>query len=122
MIIATLIAAGKLDRDRIHQAATVLEDSRLHLHGWSWLDEGDAADIEIDGGDVGAIRRLLEGALPETDVVVQYIPWLEAPEPPHAVSTNAADATMAVTGASRFHLFTPYLPQGRLALTFSAAP
>ena len=45
-----------------------------------------------------------------------------SPEPPHAVSTNAADATMAVTGASRFHLFTPYLPQGRLALTFSAAP
>nr|WP_294170565.1 phosphoserine phosphatase SerB [uncultured Sphingomonas sp.] len=71
MIIATLIAAGKLDRDRIHQAATLLEDARLRPGGWSWLDEGDAADIEIDGGEVSAIRRLLEGALPDTDVVVQ---------------------------------------------------
>jgi phosphoserine phosphatase len=71
LIIATLIAAGKLDRDRIHQAATMLEDSRLRPRGWNWLDEGDAADIEIDSGDVGAIRRLLEGALPGTDVVVQ---------------------------------------------------
>ncbi len=29
---------------------------------------------------------------------------------------------MAVTGASRFHLFTPLLPSRRLELTFSAAP
>ncbi len=71
MIIATLIAAGKLDRDRIHQAATLLEDARLRLGQWTWLDEGDAADIEIDAADVGQVRKLLEGALPQTDVVVQ---------------------------------------------------
>ncbi len=73
MIIATLIAAGKLDRDTIHQAATLLEDARLRLGGWSWLDEGDAADIEVDAApaDVPKLRKLLEGALPATDVIVQ---------------------------------------------------
>jgi len=73
LIIATLIAAGKLDRDGIHRAATILEDARLKLGGWNWIDEGDAADIEIDGdpSKVGQIRGLLEGALPETDVIVQ---------------------------------------------------
>lgn len=73
MIIATLIAAGKLDRDTIHQAATILEDARLRLGGWNWLDEADAADIEIDtaSGDIPRIRGLLEGALQATDVVVQ---------------------------------------------------
>lgn len=73
MIIATLIAAGKLDRDTIHQAATRLEDARLKLGGWSWLDEGDAADIEIDAGagEVAKVRSLLEGSLGAVDVVVQ---------------------------------------------------
>ena len=45
-----------------------------------------------------------------------------SPEPPQPVSTIAAEATMAVTGANRFHLFTPLLPSRRLELTFSAAP
>lgn len=47
---------------------------------------------------------------------------LSSPEPPQPESTIAAEATMAVTGASRFHLFTPISPSRRLALTFSAAP
>lgn len=73
MIIATLIAAGRLDRDTIHQAATILEDARLKLGGWSWIDEGDAADIEIDGspGELGRVRGLLEGKLATVDVVAQ---------------------------------------------------
>lgn len=73
MIIATLIAAGKLDRDRIHQAATLLEDARLKLGGWTWIDEGDAADIEIDADPsrLKQVRSHLEGVLPATDVVVQ---------------------------------------------------
>ena len=73
MIIATLIAAGKLNRDRIHEAATLLEDARLRLSGWSWIDEGDAADIEVDAdlSRSAQVRQLLEGALGQTDVIVQ---------------------------------------------------
>ncbi|HVF83544.1 MAG TPA: phosphoserine phosphatase SerB [Sphingomicrobium sp.] len=73
MLIATLIAAGKLNRDTIHQAATLLEDARFKAHEWTWLDEGDAADIEIqaDEGRVGQIRGLLEGVLGAVDVAVQ---------------------------------------------------
>lgn len=57
----------------IHQAASLLEDARIKAHEWSWLDEGDAADIEIQGGDVELrrVRELLTGALPGTDVIVQ---------------------------------------------------
>ncbi|MCW3797388.1 phosphoserine phosphatase SerB [Sphingomonas sp. BN140010] len=74
MLIATLIAAGSLNKDSIHAAATLLEDARLRLGGWGWLDEGDAADIEVDAdaGQLGRIRALLEGALPKTDVIVQH--------------------------------------------------
>ena len=73
MIIATLIAAGKLNRDDIHHAATALEDAGLKLGGWSWIDEGDAADvgIETDSAAIPQVRGLLEGLLPQTDVVVQ---------------------------------------------------
>jgi phosphoserine phosphatase len=73
LLIATLIAAGKLNRDTIHQAATLLEDARFKAHEWTWLDEGDAADIEIqaDEGRVGQIRGLLEGVLGAVDVAVQ---------------------------------------------------
>jgi phosphoserine phosphatase len=73
LLIATLIAAGKLNRDTIHQAATLIEDARLKAHEWTWIDEGDAADIEIQAGpeQIAAVRRLLEGQLGEIDVVVQ---------------------------------------------------
>ena len=73
MLIATLIAAGSLNKDSIHQAATLLEDARLKLGEWSWLDEGDAADIEIDADParVRQVRDLLEGQLTGVDVVVQ---------------------------------------------------
>ena len=73
MLIATLIAAGKLDRDTIHQAARLLEDARFKAHEWTWLDEGDASDIEIQAGEgqLPQIRTLLEGRLGRVDVVVQ---------------------------------------------------
>ena len=73
MIIATLVAAGRLDRDIIHQAATILEDARLKLDGWTWLDEGDAADIMVDApaSDLQRIRQALTGVLPSTDVFAQ---------------------------------------------------
>ena len=73
MLIATLIAAGKLNRDQIHAAATLLEDARLKSHEWVWLDEGDAADIEInaDARQIAQVRGLLEGKLGAVDVIVQ---------------------------------------------------
>lgn len=73
MIIATLVAAGRLDRDTIHEAAALLEDARLKAHEWSWLDEGDAADIEVQGGarELAQVRRLLTGVLAGVDVIVQ---------------------------------------------------
>ncbi len=73
MLIATLIAAGSLNKDSIHAAATLLEDARLRLEGWSWLDEGDAADIEIDADAtrLSQVRGVLEGALTGIDLVVQ---------------------------------------------------
>ncbi|WP_237219961.1 phosphoserine phosphatase SerB [Sphingomonas arenae] len=57
----------------IHQAASLLEDARIKSHEWGWVDEGDAADIEIQGGpsDLRRVRELLTGALPGTDVFVQ---------------------------------------------------
>ena len=73
MLIATLIAAGRLNRDTIHQAATLLEDARFKAHEWTWIDEGDAADIEVqaDASQLPQVRSLLEGKLGEVDVVVQ---------------------------------------------------
>jgi phosphoserine phosphatase len=73
LIIATLVAAGRLNRDMIHQAASLLEDARFKAHEWTWLDEGDAADIEVQVGEreLPRIRTLLTGVLPGTDVIVQ---------------------------------------------------
>ncbi|WP_310468438.1 phosphoserine phosphatase SerB [Sphingomonas sp.] len=73
MIIATLIAAGRLDRDSIAQAAACLEGSRLKPGAWRWIDEGDAADIEIAGGafELAEARAALDACIPGVDVVVQ---------------------------------------------------
>ncbi len=73
MIIATLIAAGRLDRDSIWQAANCLEDARLKLGEWTWIDEGDAADIEVKGGafELAQARAALDGRMADVDFVVQ---------------------------------------------------
>ena len=64
MLIATLIAAGRLD-DRLLQAALQrLRDARFA----GWIDEGDAADIVV--ADAAATRQALEG-WEAVDVVVQ---------------------------------------------------
>ena len=44
MTIATLIAAGRLDERLLDAALARLPGARLS----SWIDEGDAADLEID--------------------------------------------------------------------------
>ncbi|MFC7537723.1 phosphoserine phosphatase SerB [Sphingomonas sp. GCM10030256] len=73
MIIATLVAAGRLTKESLYSAADRLEDARFKAHEWSWIDEGSAADIEIqaDPSKIAQLRSLLEGSIPETDVIVQ---------------------------------------------------
>jgi phosphoserine phosphatase len=64
LLIATLIAAGRLD-DRLLQAALDRVDGARFV---GWVDEGDAADIEV--GDVPGARAALEG-WEGVDVVMQ---------------------------------------------------
>ncbi|RST31180.1 phosphoserine phosphatase SerB [Sphingomonas ginkgonis] len=73
MIIVTLIAAGRLTRDNIHDARRLVADAGLESPGWRWLDEGDAADIEVEGSPtaVGSLRARLREGLVGIDVVVQ---------------------------------------------------
>lgn len=56
MTIATLIAAGRLDERLLDAALSRLPGARLAR----WIDEGDAADIEADGGR-RSIRAAYEG-------------------------------------------------------------
>ena len=56
MAIATLIAAGRLDERLLQAALARLPGSRLV----NWIDQGDAADLEIDAHPA-AIRGALEG-------------------------------------------------------------
>jgi phosphoserine phosphatase len=64
LLIATLIAAGRLD-DRLLQAALQRLDGTRFL---GWIDQGDAADILVK--DARAARAALEG-WESVDVVVQ---------------------------------------------------
>jgi phosphoserine phosphatase len=50
--------------------ADLLDDARLRPREWIWLDEGDAADIELEGS-IAEARSLLEGRSPGMDVIVQ---------------------------------------------------
>jgi phosphoserine phosphatase len=64
LLIATLIAAGRLD-DRLLQAALQRLDGARFL---GWIDKGDAADLSV--ADAAAARGALEG-WESVDVVVQ---------------------------------------------------
>ncbi|HLZ78082.1 MAG TPA: phosphoserine phosphatase SerB, partial [Sphingomonas sp.] len=68
MFTATLIAAGALSRGDISSARDALAEAGAALEAWSWLDEGDAADLLFTGDPTGA-RAALEGL--GLDVVVQ---------------------------------------------------
>ena len=63
MIIATLIAAGRLDDRLLADAIELVPGARFH----QWVDQGDAADIEVP--DLAA-RNALEG-WNGCDVIVQ---------------------------------------------------
>ena len=70
MFIATLIAAGKLSGGDISAAQDRLDAAGCLPAAHAWLDEGFAGDIMF-GLEPEAARIALEGAFPETDVVVQ---------------------------------------------------
>ena len=56
MTIATLIAAGRLDKRLLDEALKRLPGARLDR----WIDEGNAADIEVDA-DCPTVRAAYEG-------------------------------------------------------------
>jgi len=64
LLIATLIAAGRLDDRLLKAALERLDDARF----LGWVDEGDAADLAV--GDSAATRAALEG-WEGVDIVVQ---------------------------------------------------
>lgn len=69
MAIATLIAAGKLDDRLIERALSAVREIDPGAAFAEWIDEGDAADLRVEG-EIAAIRRALE-ELEGADVVVQ---------------------------------------------------
>jgi phosphoserine phosphatase len=69
MMIATLIAAGRLDDRLVDRALGLLREVDPKARFDGWIDEGDAVDLRLSG-DAGAARWALE-PLPEVDVVVQ---------------------------------------------------
>ena len=69
MGIATLIAAGRLDDRLIDRALGLLRELDPKARFRDWIDEGDAADLEV-AAERRSVRWALE-ALPGVDVVVQ---------------------------------------------------
>ena len=69
MLIATLIAAGRLDDRLVDRALGLLRELDPKARFGSWIDEGDALDLRVTG-EARAVRWALE-SLPEVDVVVQ---------------------------------------------------
>ena len=72
MFTATLIAPGRLASGDLSVAEDRLTAAGCAPAGSGWIDEGDAADI-VFGLSPDSARAALEGALAETDVVVQPI-------------------------------------------------
>ena len=69
MLIATLIAAGRLDDRTVDRALGLLSELDPGARFDSWIDEGDAVDLRVSA-DLGAVRWALD-PLPQVDVVVQ---------------------------------------------------
>ena len=70
MFIATLLAADRLSEGAISDARGRLAGAALDVGNWSWIDEGEAADVRFDG-DMAVARAALEGAFDQIDVIVQ---------------------------------------------------
>jgi phosphoserine phosphatase len=69
MLVATVIAAGRLDDRLVDRALGLLREVDPKAAFGGWIDEGDALDVRLSG-DVRAARWALE-SLPQVDVVVQ---------------------------------------------------
>ena len=69
MLIATLIAAGRLDDRLVDRALGLLRELDPKARFGGWIDEGDAVDLRVKA-DAAAVRWALE-SLPDADVVVQ---------------------------------------------------
>ena len=89
MLIATLIAAGKLDDRLVDRALGLLRELDPKARFGGWIDEGDAVDLRVTG-DARAIRWALE-PLPGADVVVQ-------PEEPRFRKLLVADMDSTIIG------------------------
>ena len=87
MAIATLIAAGRLDDRLVREARAALESAGLRTGPSSWIDEGDAADLEFDGG--AAAGRLALEAIDGLDVAV-----IPSPRSPARLFVADMDSTM----------------------------
>jgi phosphoserine phosphatase len=70
MLIATLIAAGRLSQADADAASDVLRSVGAEPGQGAWLDIGDAYDLPFIGDRMLA-RAALEAALPAVDVIVQ---------------------------------------------------
>ncbi len=70
MFIATLIAAESIAAGDISAAADRLDTAGCLVEGWTWLDEGRAADIRF-AQDPAAARAVIEGQFHRTDIAVQ---------------------------------------------------
>ena len=71
MLIATLIAAEKLNAGDISAARDALAQAGGHAGEPLWLEPGLAADLAVAGIDRTTARAALEGLIEKTDVVVQ---------------------------------------------------
>ncbi len=70
MFIATLIAAESIAAGDISAAADRLDSAGCQVEGWTWIDEGRAADIRF-ADEVAAARPAIEAVLAHTDVAIQ---------------------------------------------------
>lgn len=89
MLIATLIAAGRLDDRLVDRALGLLRELDPKARFGGWIDEGDAVDLRVSA-DARAVRWALE-PLPEVDVVVQ-------PEEPRFRKLLVADMDSTIIG------------------------
>jgi phosphoserine phosphatase len=89
MVIATLIAAGRLDDRLVDRALGLLREHDPDASFLHWIDEGDAADLRYSG-DRNAARWALD-SLEGVDVVVQA-------EEPRWKRLLAADMDSTVIG------------------------
>jgi phosphoserine phosphatase len=89
MLIATLIAAGRLDDRLVDRALGLLRELDPKARFGGWIDEGDAVDLRVSA-DARAVRWALE-SLPQVDVVVQ-------PEEPRFRKLLVSDMDSTIIG------------------------